>query len=83
MQSDARKLWRLLDEVIVELNRVIPHRDEKVRDGSIDHPKLDREKVRGEALGIARCIVEITGMTLDAVREEAASRYDNRRRRTE
>jgi hypothetical protein len=80
VNKDVARFWQMLDACMVELNKSIPNRDEKLRDGTIDHIKLDREKMAGEALGIARCIAVATEEKLDHIRAEAIHRYETRAR---
>lgn len=79
-EINIKSLWPMLDSCMVLLNMPIQHKDKKVRDGSIEHEKFDREKIAGEALGIALCIAELSGKKLDDIRAEAIERYEHRRR---
>lgn len=72
--SNIELVWDALDEIMVELNQRIPPR--AFGDVSkIEHSKMDREKQKGEALGLARALALLTDRGLEDVRQEAIARY--------
>jgi len=75
--SNIEPIWEALDDLMVQINKPLPN-NIKTRANILsgyDQDKLDREKIKGEALGLARAISLLTGRTVDDVREEAIRRY--------
>lgn len=77
MSADVARLEAALDELMEEINKPTPaskRRSADLRSG-VDQEKMDREKLKGEALGLARAIAMITEQSVEDVRQAAIQRY--------
>lgn len=75
--SGVEEVWAALDDLMEQLNKPIKGSKKSHNDllSGFDQARMDREKMKGEATGLARAIAILTDTSVEDVRQAAIARY--------